>query len=111
MIKSFKYASRGIKDALISEPNLSVHVFFALIALIIAYFMDFSKIELSILVLVIFFVIILEMLNTVVEKVVDMYSLEKSEIARQIKDISAGVVLLSSICALIIGVLLFLPKL
>lgn len=110
MTESFKYAIQGIKDALKSEPNLSVHFLLATIALIFSYFLKFNKIELSILVIIIFLVIVLEMINTAIEKLVDLHSLQKSELARQIKDISAAVVFLSSIASLIIACFLFLPK-
>lgn len=108
--KSFKYAINGIKDAVRSEPNLSVHLLFAVIALIFAYFLEFSNTEFMILIITIFSVIILELVNTAVEKIVDLHSLKISEQARQIKDISAAVVLLSAISSLIIAGFLFLPK-
>jgi diacylglycerol kinase len=110
MTKSFKYALQGIIDALKSEPNLSVHFLFALLVLIFAYFFEFSKQEVAILILTIFFVITFEMINTAIEKLVDLHSLEKTELARQIKDISAAVVLFASITSIIIAGLLFIPK-
>lgn len=110
MLKSFKYAASGIKDALRSEANLSVHLLFGIIAFVFAYFFEFTKIEFAVLILTVFSVIILELVNTIVEKIVNMYSLKISEEARIIKDISAAVVLLSAISAVIIGLLLFLPK-
>lgn len=110
MLQSFKYATQGMKDAIKSEPNLSVHLLFAVIALIFAYFLKFSEIEFAILVITIFSVIILELINTIIEKLVDMYSLKISEEARQIKDISAAVVLLSAVSAVVIAIFLFVPK-
>lgn len=109
--QSFKYAIQGIKDAIKSEPNLSVHMFFAVIALIFAYFFEFSTVEFAILVVTIFLVIILELINTIAEKLVDLHSTKISEPARQIKDIAAAAVLLSTISAVIIGILLFANKL
>ncbi len=110
-LSSFKYAISGFRDAIKSEPNLSVHFLFAVIALIFAYFLEFNLVEFTILVITIFFVITLELINTIVEKLVDLHSLERSEEARQIKDISAGVVLLGAIASIIIALFLFLPKL
>ena len=110
MLDSFKYAYSGFKDSLKSEGNLSVHLLFGLITSIFAYFLDFTLIEFAILALAIFLVIILELVNTIVEKLVDMHSMKISEEARVIKDISACVVLLASILAIITGALLFLPK-
>lgn len=110
MLQSFKYAYNGFKDALRSEGNLSVHLLFGLIALIFAYFLEFDTTEFAILASTIFAVIILELVNTIVEKLVDMHSLKISEEARVIKDISACVVLLASVMAVVIGALLFIPK-
>lgn len=109
-LNSFKYAINGIKDALNSEPNLSVHMLFGVVALIFAYFMNFTNTEYMILIITVFSVIILELINTAIEKIVDLHSLKVSEEARQIKDISAAVVLLSSISAIAVGLFLFLPK-
>jgi diacylglycerol kinase len=65
----------------------------------------------AILVLVIGFILYAELLNTVIEFVVDAYFGHKySILAKMAKDISAGAVLLSAITAIIVGILLFLPK-
>jgi diacylglycerol kinase len=111
MQKSFKYAINGIHDALKSEPNLRFHFLASIIAIFLAIYLKFTKVELSILVLTIFFVIVSELINTIVEKLVNLNSLEISEEARIIKDISAGVVLFSAIASIIVALFLFLPKL
>jgi len=110
MLNSFKYAGRGFLDALKSEANLSIHLLFGTVALIFAYFLEFTNSEFIILIITITSVITLELINTIIEKLVDMYSTKISEKARVIKDISAAVVLISSIVSIIIGALLFIPK-
>lgn len=110
MLNSFKYAIRGIKDAIKSEPNLRFHFLASVVVVILAIYLKFTKIELSILVLTIFFVIISELINTVAEKLVDMHSKEISEEARVVKDISAAVVLLGAIASIVVALFLFLPK-
>ncbi len=111
MQNSFKYAFQGFKDALRSEPNFSVNLIFGVVALIFAYFFKFTNSEWAILILTIFSVITLELVNTIVEKIVDMHGTKITEAARVIKDISACVVLLASVSALTIGAILFIPKL
>lgn len=111
MMKSFIFAFQGIKDGLKSEPNLKIHFILALISIFLAFFLRFSLLEWAILALTIFIVIALELVNTVVEKFVDLVSPEISEKARVAKDISAAVVLLGAIASIIVGGLLFLPKL
>ncbi len=110
MLKSFKYAGQGIRDAIKSEANLSVHLLYGIVALIFAYFLGFSNVEFAILSISISLVIILEFINTAIEKIVDLHSIKVSEQARQIKDISAAVVLLSALAAIVIGAFLFIPK-
>lgn len=111
MLKSFKYATNGIKDALKSEHNLRFHFLASFVAVILALYLKFNSIELAVLILTIFIVIILEFINTAIEKLSDIVHPEQSEKIRIIKDISAGVVFLGAIASLIIGCLLFLPKL
>ncbi len=110
MLKSFQYAIDGIKDAFKSEPNLRFHFLASFILLPLAFYLKFSSIEFTILIMTIAFVITLELINTIVEKLVDLHSKERSEEARIIKDMSAGVVLVGAISAAIIGFILFLPK-
>lgn len=111
MLSSFKYAFRGIKDALTTENNLMFHFIASVFVLIFAYFFEFNLVEFSVVIIAIFLVIIAEIINTIIEKLSDIINPEKSEKIRIIKDMSASVVLLSAICSLIIVVLLFLPKL
>lgn len=107
---SFSFAFRGIKDALKSEPNLRIHFSIALVVAFGAFYFKFSLIEWAILTLTITSVITLEFINTILEKIVDIVSPEKQEKARIAKDISAAVVLLGALASVVIGLILFLPK-
>lgn len=111
MLQSFKYAFKGVSDALKSEHNLRFHFLASTIAIILAIFLKFNTTEFAILTLTIFIVIILEFINTAVEKLSDIVHPEKSEKVRIIKDISAAVVLLGAIASLFIACFLFIPKL
>lgn len=111
MINSFRYAFRGILDALNSEPNLKVHFTLGILVNILAIYFKFSTLEQAILIITIFMVVIMELVNTVIEKTMDIVSPEKSEKVRVVKDISAAIVLLSAICSILVGILLFVPKL
>jgi len=68
MQKSFSYAFRGIGDALKSEPNLRIHFMFSFLTILLAVYLKFTWIEFAILTLTIFLVIILEFVNTIIEK-------------------------------------------
>lgn len=111
MIKSFLNAFRGVRDALKSEHNLRIHFLVSVLIFVLAYFLKFSVIEFAILTLTVFFVIVLELINTIIEKVMNIVSPKISEEVRIIKDISASVVLFGAICSIIIGILLLVPKL
>ncbi len=111
MFNSFKYAFRGILDALKSETNLKIHFIISIIVILFAIYFKFSTVEFAILFLTISLVIILEFINTTVEKLSDIIHPDKSEEVRIVKDIAAGAVLLGAIASIVIGIFLFLPKL
>ena len=111
MFNSFKYAFRGILDALKSETNLKIHFIISIVVILLAIYLEFSALEFTVLFLTISLVIILEFINTVVEKLSDIVHPDKSEKVRIVKDISAGAVLIGAVASIIIGVFLFLPKL
>ena len=110
MLNSFRNAFNGVRDALKSEPNLRFHFLVSIVVIFTAYILNFNYLEFAILFLTIFFVIVLELINTIVEKLVDMYSTAISEKAREIKDISAAVVLIGAFASAIIGLFLFGSK-
>lgn len=109
-IKSFKYASDGVRQAFKQEPNFRAHIVIAILALAVALFLGLSPLEWAILLLTIVFVIALELLNTAVEELIDIVSPHIDPRAKVAKDVAAAAVLLSAIVACIIGAILFLPK-
>jgi diacylglycerol kinase len=108
--KSFKFAFAGIGAAIKKEPNLRIHLVLAAIALIAAAFLGFSSSEWLILILTIFLVLILEFLNTVFEAIVDLITSEQKPQAKIAKDVASASVLLGATLSLIVGAILFLPK-
>lgn len=109
-IKSFKFAFSGIKEAIKNEPNFMVQVAIAIIAVFMAIFLKLNHIEWLVLLLTISIVLILELVNTSLEAIVDLVSPEIKERAKVAKDVAAAAVLLSSISSVVIGGFLFLPK-
>lgn len=108
--KSFFYAFQGIKTAYKNEPNLRIHTTIAILALIAGALLKLSILEWLLLAFTIFYVITLELLNTVLENVVDLVSPEIKGHAKVAKDVSAAGVLLAAILSVIVGLVLFLPK-
>lgn len=108
--KSFAYAIQGIKTAYKNEPNLRIHSFLAVLALTIGAILGLNISEWLLLMFTIFYVITLELLNTVLEAVVDLVSPEVKGAAKIAKDVSAACVLLAAMLAIVVGTVLFVPK-
>jgi diacylglycerol kinase len=109
--KSFSYALQGLKKALTEEPNFRVHVVLGTLACIFAAVLGFSALEWLILTVTIFFVLVLELINTSMENLVDLVSPEIQNEAKVAKDVSASAVFLSALFSILVGSALFLPKL
>ena len=108
---SFKYAFSGIYYVLKTSRNFRIQLFFALTSLMIGFLLQISLSNYVILLATIMSVLILEMLNTSIESIVDLLvKKEFSSLARISKDTSAGAVLLASINSVIIAVSIFFPK-
>jgi diacylglycerol kinase len=110
MSKSFSYAFSGLHTALREEPNFRIHLVFAISALVVGMFLHLTTLEWIVLMFTIFFVIILELLNTVLEAMVDLVSPEVKPAAKVAKDVSAACVLTAAFMSILVGVLLFVPK-
>ncbi|MGG0657545.1 diacylglycerol kinase family protein [Rummeliibacillus pycnus] len=107
--RSFKYAIEGIRQVM-AEQNFRFDLMVAFIVIVAGAFTGLSKIEWMILVMVITIMLSLEMINTAIERVVDLASPEKHPLAKAAKDISAGAVFVFACASVIIGILIFLPK-
>jgi diacylglycerol kinase (ATP) len=108
--KSFGFAINGLRLALSSEHNLWVHLFATLLVIIGAIFFHVSPAEALALCLSIWLVWCMELINTAIEKVMDFISTEIHPSLKKIKDIAAAAVLVAAITAIIIGCVVFIPK-
>jgi diacylglycerol kinase len=108
-LQSFKYAINGIKP-LIAEHNMRIHLVVALLVIILGFFLRISGTEWCVLTIVMALVISLEAINTAIEKLTDICSPNYSPQAKYVKDVAAAAVLISAIAAVIIGFIIFLPK-
>jgi diacylglycerol kinase (ATP) len=109
--QSLKYAGRGIHHAFWTQRNIRIHLMIAVLVYSLAVYLQLNYFELTALTLAICFVIISEMINTAIEEVVNLVATSKSVPAMIAKDVAAGAVLFSSICAIIVGCLIFIPHL
>jgi diacylglycerol kinase len=108
-IISFKHAWDGIWYAVTTQPNFQAHLFVAFVVVYSAWHFNVSKTEWIILLFAIALVLVAEMLNTAIESVTDILILEFNKHAKIAKDVAAGMVLLSVVLAVIVGLAVFLP--
>ncbi|MBN1527335.1 MAG: diacylglycerol kinase [Candidatus Omnitrophica bacterium] len=107
IVESFNAAIEGFIYVLKTQRNMRVHFLIAVLVVLLAIVLNFSALHIGILCITIMFVLVSEMLNTAIELIVDMVQSEFHPIARIIKDVSAGAVLLVAFNALIVGYVLF----
>ncbi len=107
---SFRYAFEGIKTTFQEERNMRVHVCAGTFALLLGFFLSLSLIEWLFIALSVFMVIVMEILNTVIENLVDLVTTEFHPLAKKVKDMAAAAVLSTTTFAVIVGAIIFLPK-
>ena len=106
---SFKYAMNGLKETLIFERNFKIMLLFALVAIFLMFYFPTNRTEKAVITTAIFAVLTLELVNIVIERLLDFLQMERSEEVRIIKDLMAAIVLLASLCAVVIGLIVFWP--
>lgn len=110
-IKSFKYAGNGAKHLFLNEHNFRIHIGATILAVILGILLSISPTEWCIVVLCIGSVLCAEGLNTAIEIICDRVNPEYDEAIKKAKDISAASVTFVALVALIVGIIIFLPKL
>ncbi|MDD2243050.1 MAG: diacylglycerol kinase family protein [Dysgonamonadaceae bacterium] len=110
-IASFKYAFNGIRLLFKHTPNAILELIIALIAILLGFLLKITGIEWVAICILIGLVFGLEAVNTAIETLSN-YSC-KNEFNRNIKnvkDLAAGAVLIAAIVSVIVGIIIFLPK-
>lgn len=105
--KSLGFALEGLQTAFSQQANLRIHFFFLVFALFLAWLLGISFTEWLIIILVSGMVFSAELLNSAIEKVVDLASPEIHPLAKQAKDIAAAGVLLTALTAIIVGAFIY----
>ncbi|SKB64521.1 diacylglycerol kinase family protein [Daejeonella lutea] len=109
-IKGFYFAWQGIAYSFRTQLNFKVEVFSALCVIAVSYYLGLSTAEWLWIALAITLVLVSELANTAIETLVDLVSPDYNPKAGIVKDISAAVVLLTGLFALVTGILILLPK-
>lgn len=101
----------GIGAAFREEANFRIQFLIAILVVFFMMVLGLNAIEKSILLLMILVVLSLELINSQIEKFLDLIEPNHHPRVKIIKDFSAGAVLLSAIGSMVIGILIFLPHL
>jgi len=110
--KSIGFAITGLLLATKSQRNVRIEIVLGMLSVIIGVLLDFSMLELAVLLITIGFVLMAEFLNTIIEFIVDAYfGNQYSTLAKMSKDMAAGMVLMCATLSCVVGFLLFAPKL
>lgn len=109
-IKSFGYAIKGIAFFFSSQPNAKIHLMAGVLASGLGYTLKISNLEWVGIVFSIGAVLTTEAINTALEELVNFVSPEYHKQAGIVKDVAAGAVLITALMALVIGCIIFLPK-
>lgn len=109
---SFKYAWAGLRYAFVTQRNFRIHTLIGIVAVSLGLFLKISAMEMAVIVMTCAVVMVLELLNTAIESVVDL-TVKQSyhELAKIAKDCAAGAVLISAIAAVIVAACILLPPL
>lgn len=109
-LDSVKNCLEGIIYTFNHENNFKREIILGILVIIAGFFFHISAFEWCLVLLLINFVLVCELINTALEKTVDLYTKEYNAIGKVIKDAAGGAVLTMCIFSAIIGIIIFLPK-
>jgi len=109
-INSFKYALQGVIHFFNNEHNSWMHLSALFIVIVAGFYFNISKLEWMLIAIVSGFVIATEIVNTSIESLTDLVSPEYNKQAGKVKDIAAAAVLVAAFTALVVGGIIFIPK-
>ena len=110
-LKSFRFAFNGIRLLVTREHNAWIHCFIAVCVIVTGCLVGLSATEWIVITMAIGMVLAAEAFNSSIEALADLVSPGYNEAIKHTKDLAAGAVLLSALSALVVGLLVFIPKL
>jgi undecaprenol kinase len=111
LTRSFAYAFAGIWTGLKQERNLRIHLGVSIAVVLLGIIFSITAIEWLFIIIAIGGMLAAELVNSAIERVVDLVTGEYHPLAKQAKDMAAGAVLLFALTSVIIGMLIFGPRL
>lgn len=109
LARSFLFALEGLIYVIKNERNIKIHFTLAVIIMGVSYWFQITKLEWIILFLLIGGMIVIEIINTAIENVVDLVTNEYHPLAKIAKDVAAAAALVYAVMSLLIGIILYTP--
>lgn len=109
VVKSFKYAFMGIGFMLKTSVNIPLYFAFTLFVIVFGIYFKISNYEIGWILIMALLVICMEMINTAIEEMVNLIKKEHSTEGKIVKDVAAGMVLLTTISYIIVVLFVFIP--
>ncbi len=106
--RSFSHAIRGVKCVL-KEQNFRVQILFSIVVIFLILFFGLKIWEAAALVMMIVLVLVLEIINSIFERIMDILEPRVHPYAKTVKDMMAAAVLIASIGAAFVGIVIFWP--
>lgn len=109
LVSSFRHAWHGIVYVVSHEANARIHLVVATIALIAGVLLGLSHVAMAAVLFAVILVFLAEIINTAFEKTLDLVVPGHHPQVKLVKDMAAGAVLITSLFALLIGIVIFTP--
>ncbi|MFV0469819.1 MAG: diacylglycerol kinase family protein [Dysgonomonas sp.] len=109
-LQSFVYAFAGLKTLFKEEHNARIHVVVAVVVIVLGLLFHISAMEWLAVLLCIALVFSLELINSAIENLADYTSPDKNDFIRRAKDMAAAAVLVSAMVSVVVGIIIFLPR-
>ena len=111
LLSSFRFASEGIVYALRTQRNFRIHLAITGLVVAVGMWLELSALSWALLALTVGGVLVTEVFNTAAERLVDLVSPDYHPLAKQVKDLMAGAVLIAAVASIIVGVFVLGPPL
>lgn len=109
-LQSFKFAFAGLRTLWQDEHNARIHIVAMLLVFVVGFLLRISMMEWCILALTVGFVIAVEALNSSLENLADAITEKPNEKIKKAKDLGAAAVLIAALISLVVGLIIFAPK-
>jgi diacylglycerol kinase len=111
LLESFKFALQGIAYTFATQRNFRLHSLASILVVVSAFGLRLSVPEIMAVITAAFAVLVAELINTAIEKTIDMFTVKYHPLAKIAKNCAAGAVLFTACYAIIIALFIYLPAL